>query len=678
MPFIQNNRIPTAPKISLNIDDFSGGLNNVKSSFELSPNESPDMMNVISLEPGSLEVMPGVFKYILEQIPETIYKMYVYSMSTGDWLMMSSQNNLYTVPVGGGSVATVCSLYGVADMIQVEDNLFFVDGTYYRMYDGTNVYTIVNPKYYIGTAVSGTGTTIKFDNNADPTNDYYVGCQIYIHTGASKGDYRTITDYDGATRTATVGSSFTSTPDNTSLFYLSTGNLGEITINNTAHTICYSPAYLEFNDPFRGLNNIDMMMRSKKIISHKSRQWFACSDEHPNVLFSTDINNPFYIPVNAYMPPVTNDNDVVKGFYSFNDTLVVFKKHSIFALFGFDETDFNLPEITATTGTVSIDTVQQVGNYLYYLGSDGVVYALYDVRTDYKKLLTKSVSDQLNFVKYPILVFPKNWYNSRAVYYDGNYVLVVDNKMLILSKFGGWFLLDKFIPTSMYVYDNNLLMTNNEKYIYRQPFDKFNITETFVAASDQTTFELKKGYVNEVGIDAFLTVNGTPFDCYKVDNKTIAISNELLGGEIVNIEYSSMFSYNDNGVYYKSYWDSRDFDMRKPHLLKQFRKIWVTADVYKYFTSVLNVIAYIDYEEVGSGITISNQISLWGFSRFGDKFLTRNIITPTPLQVNRRGRIAKFKVANFDITEDEPLTPTTDQPFKLFKITGDVELRTNN
>jgi hypothetical protein len=69
-----------------------------------------------------------------------------------------------------------------------------------------------------GTAQAGsTSTTIKLASTASATNDIYNGMTVYISSGTGMGQIKTIIDYVGSTKVATV-STWTTTPDNTSVY----------------------------------------------------------------------------------------------------------------------------------------------------------------------------------------------------------------------------------------------------------------------------------------------------------------------------------------------------------------------------------------------------------------------------------------------------------------------------
>jgi hypothetical protein len=68
--------------------------------------------------------------------------------------------------------------------------------------------------------ISATSNTIRFPGTYSQSNTSYVGVNISITKGTSAGDFRTITSYNGVTRTATVNQPWTVTPDTTSVFQI--------------------------------------------------------------------------------------------------------------------------------------------------------------------------------------------------------------------------------------------------------------------------------------------------------------------------------------------------------------------------------------------------------------------------------------------------------------------------
>jgi len=80
------------------------------------------------------------------------------------------------------------------------------------------IYKALPPRLRSGTASAGAASTITLDSSADPRNDYYNDNRIFIYSGTGAGQIRTISDYVGSTKVATVSSTWTTNPDSTSVF----------------------------------------------------------------------------------------------------------------------------------------------------------------------------------------------------------------------------------------------------------------------------------------------------------------------------------------------------------------------------------------------------------------------------------------------------------------------------
>jgi hypothetical protein len=69
-----------------------------------------------------------------------------------------------------------------------------------------------------GTAQAGSSTTITLDAGASAINDFYNDAWVSIIGGTGAGQTRSISDYVGGTKVATVSAVWGTTPDNTSVF----------------------------------------------------------------------------------------------------------------------------------------------------------------------------------------------------------------------------------------------------------------------------------------------------------------------------------------------------------------------------------------------------------------------------------------------------------------------------
>ena len=69
-----------------------------------------------------------------------------------------------------------------------------------------------------GQGQAGTSTSITLAATASATDDYYNAMTVYISDGVGSGQIRTITDYNGTTKIATVSVAWSTNPDGTSVY----------------------------------------------------------------------------------------------------------------------------------------------------------------------------------------------------------------------------------------------------------------------------------------------------------------------------------------------------------------------------------------------------------------------------------------------------------------------------
>ena len=93
----------------------------------------------------------------------------------------------------------------------------------------------------IGTAQAGASGTITLQSGASATDDIYVNSAVYTTGGTGSGQLRTIVDYSGTTKVATVDSSFSPAPDNTTTYVVGP----KITINGDGTSTATAYANVE-------------------------------------------------------------------------------------------------------------------------------------------------------------------------------------------------------------------------------------------------------------------------------------------------------------------------------------------------------------------------------------------------------------------------------------------------
>ena len=89
-----------------------------------------------------------------------------------------------------------------------------------------------------GTAQAGAATTITLDAGASGTDNIYNNNYIQITSGTGNGQIARITGYDGTTKIATIEGSWTTNPDNTSVFRITPINPSNtITLDTNASAV---------------------------------------------------------------------------------------------------------------------------------------------------------------------------------------------------------------------------------------------------------------------------------------------------------------------------------------------------------------------------------------------------------------------------------------------------------
>ena len=91
-------------------------------------------------------------------------------------------------------------------------------------------------EYGSGTAQGSGNSTITLSTSSSVVNDYYNTRYIQITGGTGSGQTQRITDYDGTSKVATIDTSWSTNPDNTSTYYIYEAAVtiyGDLVVNNT-------------------------------------------------------------------------------------------------------------------------------------------------------------------------------------------------------------------------------------------------------------------------------------------------------------------------------------------------------------------------------------------------------------------------------------------------------------
>lgn len=102
----------------------------------------------------------------------------------------------------------------------------------------------------------------------------------------------------------------------------------------------------------------------------------------------------------------------------------------------------------------------------------------------------------------------------------------------------------------------------------------------------------------------------------------------------------------DEGKPYEAFWMSRMFDMDDANSFKQFKEFFIVAHTFNDYNSDIRMTFEVDYSEVDGEVVIENQLSIWGKSKWGDRYINRNINASIPFVIGRRGRGIRFIFSN--------------------------------
>jgi len=141
--------------------------------------------------------------------------------------------------------------------------------------------------------------------------------------------------------------------------------------------------------------------------------------------------------------------------------------------------------------------------------------------------------------------------------------------------------------------------------------------------------------------------------------------NETLFGSENGYTYKFDVGYNDDGSAISAYYYSKHYDMGQASRVKMFRSFYVVSEAYEGVDSSVRISFEVDYKEVVSAATIEDNISRWGSTKFGQRFINWNIAQSLPVIINRRGRLIRYVFENDVI----------DEPFKIYEINGEYDLR---
>lgn len=104
--------------------------------------------------------------------------------------------------------------------------------------------------------------------------------------------------------------------------------------------------------------------------------------------------------------------------------------------------------------------------------------------------------------------------------------------------------------------------------------------------------------------------------------------------------------YLDKGKPFEARWESVWIDNGDVTSYKQYREFYIQAHTFDNYRSDIRIKLEVDYLDVDSVLTVTNNTSRWGVARFGDRFINRVMNVSQPLQIGRRARQLRLKFYN--------------------------------
>lgn len=344
----------------------------------------------------------------------------------------------------------------------------------------------------------------------------------------------------------------------------------------------YEPCENEIADTYKGENVLPV--NPSYIAVHQDRLYISGSSDDDDNVFITDIMNGFYCPVflPIQLPP---NGDKVVGLFVFHDSIIVGRNYDIHVIYG---------NTNRTDLSNDLFRLKRVNTHTGFASHNAVSIAhnyMFFAGHDGNMYAMHTTQTNVDILATQIL----------------NHTIDIEKAPISVTNVDLASSYSVFFNDIWYVSigDKLLLYSYRHRSWTLYKFTDFSPTSLYI-----------KGYDLIIGINTGVSV--------KIDNT----------------------KYSDLGKPYQSYWSSKVMDYDQPSVFKQFREFFIVADTFSSYDSDINFTFEVDYIDVKDTHTIQNQISVWGKSKWGDRFINRNIVTSLPIIIGRRGRTLRVTFSN--------------------------------
>lgn len=399
---------PPSRILNFTLNDFSGGLNN--RSNQLAGNQASDVLNMQFSDEVLMEKRKGTEYFDAITLTAPITYLDWFRPYTGtNQIVRASDTEVYVDSV---KIADTLGKITGANYLGM---YYFVDGDKVRVY-GTF------PQASVGSEIVVTGT---------PVNSNIVMQLVDPPAG------------------------FTPAP--------APATRGKWNYNYTTLQTWYEPCNAEVTDTYKGGNVTPL--KPKYITVHGDRMFLTGSVNDDDNVYISDIGNAQYFPVflPIQLPP---NSDAVVGIKVFQDSVVIGRSRDMHVIYGNTNRTsisgelFNLKRINTHTGLANSDAMSIVNNYLFFVGSDGNMYAMHTTKTDVELLATQILNTTVDVFKDPIGATLENLHSSHSYFFNDEWHIAINGKVLIYNyRHKAWTM------HKMWAIDITYFMESNDRQI---------------------------------------------------------------------------------------------------------------------------------------------------------------------------------------------------------------------
>ena len=618
----------TSTRLTFTLNDFSGGLVNNVNDVKMKDTQSPDMLNMQFRNDGLIQKRPGLIHVHTCSEGSEIYDCIPYEYEPDQYIY------LYRTPYQLYYEWQILKHNDEFDMDEYVDTKVVVwESPYVNIPAPHTDYMGINLtwKHYNGTLIFSDGynlykfafdgvdkapKTCKFvyapeDYTPVPkpavtgvTKEKYVSTYKYLHWNFEEGlDYRdetyTLQDEEGHAYyvgtyeyTDIVDGVETTVTEETNIYKYDYMKYDDNMIGCDLYEIWYEPCQYELEDGYKGSNLLPPSIGVMEI--HKDRLYVSGSNYDVNMVWISDIQNPYYFPSALALSTPPKD-DYITALHSYNDNLIIGRRDTIFALSGNTNREdsinqYVMTELNVHTGMANGYSASRVYNMLFFVGTDGNMYKLFPPSTSSDNFYTTQLNTSIDITRPPfnletscVNVATSEFDSKEGLWYVqlGEHTLVYNYSLLAWTRY------NNVNAVKFFKINNEVHYLNNFGSIYKFPSKDAN-----------------QDYFDEIYESSINKVIKIPINCY---------------------------------------WTSRNMDMGAPARVKQFRDTYVTSESFEEYPTVVKIKYEVDYVDISGEFTIENEISKWDKAIFGkSKFTSRNIDRSLPIMINRRGRTLKI------------------------------------